>query len=350
MSRKKYKYSTQVQFGYGPDGKRIRKRFSADTKVELNAKIEQYKESLRRASNPSEITFGVYSEKWKETYKQNRSQKTQDMYDYALTKCSALDGVAVCRITKTMCQAIINEVWDKPSTARQVHLTLYQVFKAAINDGIILKNPAAGVEIPKAKKKEIYLMTDADLEAVRKAKLNPKDRMFVEILMVFGLRPGEALALKSEDFDIRRKILHITKSLELLDDGSSLLKETKTGVSRDIPVPKQIIPHLKAYFKDMKGDYMFPKEDGNLFTKSAYRKMSVRIANRIIEAGGPKITMYQFRHRRATDLYYLTQKGTISVKKASSLLGHSEEVFLSTYAHIDEEKEDVSKLYAGLKL
>ena len=350
MPRKKYKYSTQVQLGYGPDGKRIRKRFHADTKVELAAQIEKYKESIRRTSDPSEITLGVYSEKWKDTFKKNRSQKTQDMYDYALTKCAALANVPMQRITKTMCQAIINEVWDKPSTARQVHLTINQVFKAAINDGIIIKNPAEGVEIPKTKKKEIYLMTDNDLEAVRKANLNPKDRMFVEILMVFGLRPGEALALQQADFDIRRKILHITKSLELLDDGSSLIKDTKTGVSRDIPIPDEIIPHLRAYFKDMKGDYMFPKEDGNLFTKSAYRKMSVRIANRIIEAGGPKITFYQFRHRRATDWYYLTQRGTISVKYASRLLGHSEEVFLSTYAHIDEDKEDVSKLYAGLML
>ena len=318
--------------------------------MELNAKIEQYKEELRRESSPSGITFGAYAERWKETYKKNRSQKTQDMYDYALTKCSALDKTAIQQITKTMCQAVINEVWDKPHTARQVHLTMNQVFKAAVNDGIITKNPAAGIEIPKAKKKEIYLMTDNDLKAVRKAKLSKKDRMFVEILMVFGLRPGEALALSQNDFDLKEKVLHITKSLELMDDNSSQIKGTKTGVSRDIPIPNEIIPHLRAYFKDMKGNYLFPKEDGNLFTKSAYRKMSVRIANRIIEAGGPKITMYQFRHRRATDLYYLTQKGTISVKKASSLLGHSEEVFLSTYAHIDEDKEDVSKLYAGLKL
>ena len=350
MPRKKYKYSTQVQFGYGPDGKRIRKRFSADTKVELNAKIEQYKESLRRASNPSDITFGVYSERWFDTFKRNRSGKTQDMYAYALTKCASLNGTALCRITKTMCQAVINDVYDRPSTARQVHLTLNQVFKAAINDGIITKNPASGIDTPKQKKKEIYLMTDADLDAVRKADLNEKDRMFVEILMVFGLRPGEALALQPSDFDLKKKVLHITKSLELLDDGSSEIKNTKTGISRDIPMPDEIIPHLRAYFKDMKGDYMFPKEDGGLFTKSAYRKMSVRIANRIIEAGGPKITFYQFRHRRATEWYYLTQRGTVSVKYASRLLGNSEEVFLSTYAHIDEDKEDVSKLYAGLKL
>ena len=350
MARKSYKYNVQVQFGYGADGKRIRKRFSADTKVDLNAQIERYKEDLRQASNPSDITFGVYSERWFETFKKNRSGKTQDMYAYALTKCASLNGTAVCRITKTMCQAVINDVYDRPSTARQVHLTLNQVFKAAINDGIITKNPATGIDIPKTKKKEIYLMTDADLDAVREADLNPKDRMFVEILMVFGLRPGEALALQPSDFDLKKKVLHITKSLEILNDGSSVIKETKTGVSRDIPLPDELIPHLTAYFKEMKGAYLFPKEDGGLFTKSAYRKMSERISNRIIAAGGSKITMYQFRHRRATDLYYLTQRGTISVKKASALLGHSEEIFLSTYAHIDESREDVSRIYTGLKL
>ena len=350
MPRKKYKYSKQVQFGYGPDGKRIRKRFSADTKVELEAKIEKYKEDLRQATNPSDVTFGVYSERWFDTFKKNRSGKTQDMYAYALTKCASLNGTAVRRITKTMCQAIINEVYDRPSTARQVHLTLNQVFKAAINDGIIIKNPAAGIDIPKEKRKEIYLMTDADLDAVRNANLTQKDRMFVEILMVFGLRPGEALALQPSDFDLKEKVLHITKALEILDDGSSEIKETKTGVSRDIPVPDELVPHLTSYFADLKTDYMFPKEDGGLFTKSAYRKMSVRISNRIIEAGGPKINFYLFRHRRATDLYYLTQRGTVSVKYASMLLGHSEEVFLSTYAHIDESREDISRIYTGLKL
>ena len=350
MSRKKYKYSTQAWFGYDAEGKPIRKRFSAETKAELNAKIEQYKEDLRKESSPSSITFGVYAERWKDTYKKNRSQKTQDMYDYALTKCSALDKTAIQKITKTMCQAVINEVWDTPSAARQVHLTMNQVFKAAVNDGIISKNPAAGIEVPKTKKKEIYLMTDDDLEAVRKADLNPKDRMFVEILMVFGLRPGEALALQKSDFDIQRKNLRIEKSLELMDDNTSQIKSTKTGVSRDIPIPDEIIPHLKAYFKENKGDYMFTKEDGGLYTKSAYRKMSVRISKKVMEAGGAKITMYQFRHRRSTDLYYLTQRGIISVKKACSLLGNSEEVFLSTYAHIDESKEDLSRIYTGLKL
>ena len=193
-------------------------------------------------------------------------------------------------------------------------------------------------------------MTDNDLDAVRKADLNPKDRMFVTLLQVFGLRPAEALALQPNDFDFKRNILLISKAVELSDDNKSTLKSTKTGKNREIPIPDVIIPQLKEYLGEIKGDYLFPKEDGKLFTKSAYRKMSVRIANRIIEAGGPKITMYQFRHRRATDLYYLTQHGTISVKKASYLLGHSEEVFLSTYAHIDESKEDVSKIYTGLKL
>ena len=350
MARKKYRYSTQVQFGYDADGNRIRKRFSADTKAELNAKIEQYKEDLRKESSPSGITFGAYAERWKETYKKNRSQKTQDMYDYALTKCSALDKMPIQQITKTMCQSVINDVWDIPRAAAQVHLTMNQVFKAAVNDGIITKNPAAGIEVPKVKKKEIYLMTDDDLAAVRKAKLDKKDRMFVEILMVFGLRPGEALALSQNDFDLKEKVLHITKSLELMDDNSSKIKSTKTGVSREIPIPNEIISHLRAYFRANKGDYMFTKEDGGLFTKSAYRKMSVRISKKVMEAGGSKITMYQFRHRRSTDLYYLTQRGIISVKKACSLLGNSEEVFLSTYAHIDDSKEDLSKIYTGLKL
>ena len=64
----------------------------------------------------------------------------------------------------------------------------------------------------------------------------------------------------------------------------------------------------------------------------------------------PEFTLYCFRHRRATDLYYLTQTGEISTKKAAALMGHSEIVFLKTYSQIDDNKENLARIYDGLKV
>lgn len=332
------KYNKLLSFGYDRTGKRIRKWFHADTLAELNAKIEAYKDELKKVSNPSEVTFAAYSEKWLEVYKANRSKQTIDMYKNALKKCGTLDPYKLKKVTKSMCQAVINESWEHPSTASKTALTLKQVFKSAMADGIIATNPADALTLPKKPNSRFYLLTKEDLEKIRRADLSPMDRLYTTVLQVFGLRPAEALALQPSDFDFENGILHISKSLELSNDNRSRIKPTKTGAVRDIPIPEQLIAPLKAQIQGIYSFYIFTKGDGSLHTKSSYRKLSARLLKAF---DVPKMTLYSFRHRRATDLYYLTQtaESGVTAKYASSILGHSELVFLSTYSHVDEQME-----------
>lgn len=341
------KYKKQVYLGYDSQGKQIRKWFYGETKAELKLNIERYKEEARKLKNPSEVTFKDYSAHWFRTYKTNRSQQTQEMYTYALRKCELLDPVPVRKITRSRCQEAVNESWSHPSAAEVLADTLKQIFKAAIADGIILTNPADGLELPKKPQSKFYLLTEEDLDKIAKAPLNPADRLLVTILQVFGLRPAEALALQPTDFDFKNKVLHITKALELANDNQSRIKSTKTEASRDIPIPEELIAPLRDHFRANPGFLLFPKADGRPYTKSAYRRGSERILRAI---GIPRMTLYSFRHRRATDLYYLTQVGKISTKKAAYLMGHSEIIFLKTYSHIDESKENVAQIYADLKV
>ena len=143
--------------------------------------------------------------------------------------------------------------------------------------------------------------------------------------------------------------------MELSNDNRSVIKETKTGTSRDIPIPEELITPLRNRFRANPGFLLFPKADGALYTKSAYRRLSERILKAInIAMGGtdclnliPEVTLYSFRHRRATDLYYAAQQGKISTKRAAYLMGHSEAIFLKTYSHIDmtfETDEIYSKI------
>ena len=339
------KYNKQVSFGYDRSGKRIRKWFHADTKTELNIKIEEYKAELRKVSNPSSVTFGEYSQKWLDTYKKNRSKQTIDMYQNALKKCRELDPYPIKKITQSLCQTVINESWEHPSTASKIRLTLKQVFRTAQADGIVATNPADALTLPKKPNSRFYLLTKEDIEKIKNAPLNDADRLFVTVLLLFGLRPAEALALQPTDFDFDNKILHITKSLELSNDNNSRIKNTKTDACRDLPIPAEVIPSLKAQISRFKAFYLFTKQDNSLYTKSAYRRLSERI---IKTCDIPKATLYSFRHRRATDLYYLTQQAGsgLSTKKAAELMGHSEMIFLSTYSHVDSDQES-QNIYAN---
>lgn len=353
----KHKYNKYVSLGYDLNGNRIRKWVHADTLRELNQKIDALKINQRFTPNSSEEVFETYAQKWFEAYKSNRSARTVEMYRYALKKCQNLSQIRLKSVTKTACQQVVNAVWNTPKTAKIVRDTMRQIFKAAVADGIILRNPADALDLPDQNRKEKHLLTEKELKAVKNAALDPQDRMFVTVLQVFGLRPAEALALQPQDFDLTNRILTVSRAVELGNDNQSRIKGTKTGKVREIPIPAKLVPKLRKYFDEMPGFFLFTKKDGGLMTKSAYRKMSVRILKAINAALGgddnfnlvSEITMYSFRHYRATEWYYLCQQGVISTKKASAMLGHQEEMFIRVYSHIDEKKEKTEDLYPDLK-
>ena len=350
----KYKYNKQRSFGYDKSGKRIIKWFHADSLRDLERQVENYRMQLRFTPNATDTRFGYYAEQWVMAYKGNRSKQTRDMYRYAIHKCEPIYDIPITKITKTLCQKCISMCWETPTTAKNVASTLRQIFNTAIADGVILRNPALNLDLPKRYKKPFHLLTESELEALNRAELNEQDRMLVTILRTFGLRPGEALALTVQDFDFKNNVLHITKALELSNDNKTQVKSTKTGVSRDIPIPTALVSILLSYFDEIRGFLLFTNKNATYHTKSSYRRMSERILNAWnIALGGdgnfnmlPSVTLYSFRHRRATELFYLTQQNVISVLKAAELMGHSVNMFLNTYSHIDESKERINELYA----
>jgi len=347
------KYNQQVYLGFDRSGKQIRKWFHADTKADLKQQIEDYKIAMRKAPNPSEVTFGKYSQDWLTISKGTKSKQTQDAARTHLRKCAALEPYPIRRITRSQLQKVVNESWDHPHAAKGVADVLRQIFQMAANDGIIPANIALNLDRPKLMPPQFHLLTERELEAVKVADLDDQDRLFVTILQTFGLRPAEALALQPADFDLDGKVLHVTKALEMTNDNKSRIKGTKTEAVRDIPIPDALIPPLRKRFRRNAGFFLFQKGNGGLFTKSAYKRMQVRVWSKINEALGGDMnhnivkgrTFYDFRHRRATDLYYLCQRGVISTKQAAALMGHSEIIFLKTYSHIDETKENLAEIY-----
>ena len=350
------KYSKQIYLGRDRNGKMIRKWIHADTKADLKYKIEQYKREMEKAPNPSDVTFETYSQSWLAIAKGTKSKQTQDAANVHLRKCAELNPYLIRKITRSQCQSIVNESWQHPHAAKGVADVLRQIFQMAQNDGIIPSNPALNLNKPKLPQPQHHLLSEREIDAIKRADLNAQDRFFVTILQVFGLRPAEALALTPSDFDLENKILHITKSLEMTNDNKSRIKGTKTDAVRDIPIPDSLIPSLRARFRALNAFLLFPNNNGNYHTKSSYKRMQKRVWQKVnIALGGDENlnlvagrSFYDFRHRRATDLYYLCQRGIISTKQASALLGHSEMIFLKTYSHIDSSKEQLSKIYDDL--
>lgn len=344
----KTKYSKRITVGIAPDGSWIRKRFYGNTKAELEDNIRKYKNEEELYSSPERITFGMYAKQWLETYKCNKEISTYNMYKYTLLKFSSIDAIPIRNIVQSDIQRIVNESSEHYETCNKIVMTAKQIFKAAIADGLVIRNPVVNIDKPKKPKIQRRVLSDIEKKAIKKADLDPEDRMYINCLYYFGLRPGEALALMQQDFDLKKKTLTVSRAVTF-DVNNPILKGTKTDNIRILPIPDQLVPQLRKYMKNLDCMLMFSR-DGHLLTKQAHICMWRRIKRRINEAMGGNdnllvldnsMTEYIFRRTFATTLYY----SGISLKKAAYLMGHADTaMILKVYAQLDDEKEDLETI------
>ena len=320
------KYKKRIFLGYDDSGKRIQKRIYADSKKEL-ADIEH---ELKNSGKRSRINFKTFSDEWLRVYKANNSNATVTAYKRILRlQCLPLHGLPLGSITRTDCQSILNEC--KPPTAKKVATTLNQIFNSAILDGYIDKNPMFGVVTPKLAPVTRRALTEEEKERISTAELADMDKLYLNCLLYFGLRPGEASALTAEDFDLKKDTLTVSKAFEF-PSNQPILKDTKTGSIRVLPIPSNFDKSLLP-----SEGYLF-QHDGKPLSRTVFRRMFSRIKKQI---GDEDLHPYIFRYNYATNLYY----SGITLKKASYLMGHSDtNMILKIYAQLQDEQENISAL------
>lgn len=323
------KICKQIVIGYTAEGKQIRKRIYADGKRELERKIEQIRDEQKRVRHPSSITFGAYAERWLTVYKSNRSINTRKMYRYALNQCEAVYGIPLMDVTRTDLQEVITSLADRPRFCQEVRLTLKQIFNTAIADGIVNTNPANGLQLPRYKPKEKRSLTLEERETIKTTALPDRERLFLDLLYYFGLRRGEALALRRSDFDFERLLLTVDKSIAF-DSNRPVLKATKTEKARQVPIPS-------AFVLPETDEELFPNITATIF-RGMWRKTE--------SALGFDVSPHMIRHDYATRLYYVPG---ISTKKKAAILGHDEALFLRLYSHIDDQAEDMATFQQQMK-
>lgn len=355
----------QIVLGYDEYGKQIRKRIRGKNAAELAREEAKARLEFEEGHNPSVVTFRTYRLKWFDAYKSSKEINTKASYEYVFTKFAAIDPLRVRDITRTDLQQIIVQNADHPNTCIKISNTLRQIFDAALGDGIVKYNPALRLELPKVPKPEYYALDKIQKAALSDIVLEDQDRIFLLVLRSFGLRPEEARALMSSDFDFENNNV-VIKRAAVFDGEKAVIKTTKTDNERMLPVPDAAAAALKKYIKGLRSLYLFTYDEGKLWSKTVYRHAWKRIrkalciaaygwqgvtdqvnrsqAKIINDANMAKLkgfTPYVFRREYATQLYY----SGISIKKAAQLMGHADsKMIMKVYAQIDDERENLDEL------
>ncbi|MBR4300046.1 MAG: phage integrase SAM-like domain-containing protein [Bacteroidales bacterium] len=158
------RYRTTLMLGYKPDGKPIKKYISGQTIRELEEKLLEAKNDLNNGLLISDSTlFGSYADKWVEIYKGTKSVQTKAMYVNAIRLLEALRRTPIKEINRSMIQEVINDNSAHPRSCEVMLLTLKQIFKSAMADGLTGKNPCTGITLPRHVKKEKRALTAMSL-------------------------------------------------------------------------------------------------------------------------------------------------------------------------------------------
>lgn len=365
-----YQYSVK-----GADGRRVRKALYGSSKKELVQKVASLKSEQDSASQ-NDSTFGDWLEIWKTKYlSKTVRENTQDFYSYMLRYIpEKLKKKKLSKITPVMLQSHLNSLLEKGKkngeplstrTVRSIRSTLITCLDCAIDNGIIVVNPARKTKPPLLVKKEIVFLNQIQMQDLinvaddgeyyfeehPKAKadigsqyLIKQFSMLIRLAFATGARCGELLGLGWGDIDFIRNSVNIHTNLQ-----SGKLVEPKTKYSRRrVSVDKDTMSRLMDWqmyqkrYADQLGD-KFCNRLGTIFTNMYgnylhYDNFRTRYFNEMCKkAQLPEgFTFHGTRHTHATMLLM----AGVNIKIVSQRLGHSSVSFtLDTYGHVIDEME-----------
>ena len=208
-----------------------------------------------------------------------------------------------------------------------VHRTLSQALAHAVKTGVLFKNPAEQVKPPRPPRREIAILSKAEVATLLKAA----GPLYLPVLVgvTTGMRRGEILGLRWSDIDLKAARLTVNQSLERLG-GKTAFKPPKTaGSRRTITLPALTVEALSAHRAEQArigaGELVFSHGgipwDPDSLTKAF---------DRLIQAAGVRrITFHGLRH---THISHQLMDG-VHVKVVSERAGHANvSITLSVYA------------------
>ena len=344
-------YKRQKYLFYDKDWRRLERRLN-ELRVELD-KGQYVKEST--------LTLDAWFEKWMVMYKKNTVkagtyENYMNYYQYYVQK--KIGKKKMCDVTVDDIQSIYNWMNDngyKKSTVKVVGAALGGCFKKAYQNRMIVFNPVPVAEIPSCEERipKHVFSKEEQRDFVEEIRGSYLMNFFLVILMT-GMRNGEARALRWQDVDFGARLLHIRHTLRWDSKKRGyVLDKPKTKTSkRDIPMLKQVEDILREMKKrademGIGGDdnYVFCLPDGFEISRFRVANELKRIESAMMEKGliHYHFTCHTLRHAFATRMI----EGGIKPHVLKAVMGHSNiSMTMDLYVHVlgEEKTQEMFRL------
>jgi integrase len=300
---------------------------------------------------PSPLSVNSYLVKWFETAARPRvTEHTFEDYKRLIEryiKPAPLGAVRLSDLRPLAIQQLYADMQARGLSARTVrylHAILNSAFKQAVRWGMLSRNPAQLVELPKQTRKEMAALSPDEAARFLKAAAEDRWGVLFAFALATGMRPEEYLGLQWKDVDLERGTVAVRRALIWRARGGRwYFGEPKTARSRrSIPLPattlraltehrrKQAEERLKAGPNYQQHDLVFSTPVGGPLMPHNLKRRHFRL---ILERAKlpQSFRLYDLRHSCATLLLAAGEHP----KVVSERLGHATVTLtLDTYSHV----------------
>ena len=229
------------------------------------------------------------------------------------------------------------------STLHRIHATLMSALNTAVRRGLIDRNPAATVELPRVPRSRVETWSAQELgrflEAISDDRLHPLYLM----LGLVGLRRGEAVALRWTDVDLNLGQVRIEQSAVKVGDQALVGPPKSSAGSRVVAIDdetarrlqwhrcRQRLEVLKTTGEKRTPELVFTTPTGDPLDPTYVSRHFARL---VAQHGLPRIRLHDLRHTSAS----IGLASGESLLEVSRRLGHSSiSVTADVYSHISPE-------------
>lgn len=215
--------------------------------------------------------------------------------------------------------AELSEKGMSPVSIRRKIQALRAYFKFLMKRGIVHRNPAEGVALPKPARKLPSIASHSDIRTAIDKALSPEAIFAVEMLYACGLRRSELLNITDNDINF------FSRELKILGKGNK---------HRIIPLPEPLIEKIRKHQTERNRLYpdlpaprpLMATRRGRMGVSTLYRMVKETLSATDAEKKSP----HTLRHSFATQLL----NAGADINSVKGLLGHSSLGATQIYTHL----------------
>jgi integrase len=206
--------------------------------------------------DPSRQSVRQWLEQWLETVRTEVAPKTHERYGEIVRNflIPTIGNLPLTKLAPVHIQQAYNR-WASggrldgkpgglsPQTRRHIHRILRTALSRAVEQQVIVRNPADAFKkrLPKIERRTLMTLTAE--QSVRLLEAIAHSRVYWPVLLALstGMRRGEVLAVRWKNVDLERGTLRVMESLEQTKTGIRF-KPPKTGRHRVITLRRRFAP------------------------------------------------------------------------------------------------------------